>query len=98
MTGKANIVSGFHALFYAVKSRCLSDVHCCDFRAVFYCMNEKELVEAAASCLSNECVTLFAGHRVALFSFFPVFETFPHCTKLLHKLYWLLLFFGNIII
>lgn len=52
-------------------------------------MNEKELVEAAVSCLSNEDVTLFTDHKVALFPFFP---------KLLQRLRWLLLFNGNIII
>ncbi|XP_033181927.1 uncharacterized protein si:ch211-127m7.2 [Anabas testudineus] len=36
-------------------------------RAVFYCMNEKELVEAAVSCLSNsgcEDVTVHTDHKV----------------------------------
>ena len=37
------------------------------FRAAFYCMNEKELVEAAVSCLNSRDGALLAEQKVALF-------------------------------
>uniref|UniRef100_A0A3Q3IWV8 Uncharacterized protein n=1 Tax=Monopterus albus TaxID=43700 RepID=A0A3Q3IWV8_MONAL len=40
--------------------------------AIFYCMNEKELVEAAVSFLTNgEDVAILADHKVALFCSLP---------------------------
>lgn len=58
--------------------RCCTPVSCltcfrlthmtgCVFRAAFYCMNEKELVDAAVSYLTNEDVALPTGLQVALF-------------------------------
>lgn len=49
----------------------------CVFRAAFYCMNEKELVEAAVSYLTNAAcadVDLLTDQKVALFLSFSTFE------------------------
>lgn len=45
----------------------LTNTHRYVFRSAFYCMNEKELVEAAVSFLTNEDVVVPTNQQVAVF-------------------------------
>lgn len=56
-------------LYVTVCEVILTKTRWCVFRAVFYCMNEKELVEAAVSYLTSgacEDVDLLTDQKVAL--------------------------------